>query len=180
MGEFTGGSDYYRNELINFSSTTTRCGARQAAIVAPGDASNYIPFALFREMTFTNSDPDALFYIPSPDPGNVHVDHCGNFVCTGLYNVVMRFETTFGLPVTYDSDFTIVSKDNEEPDASSSMSVPGCEEKEAWNAVMCPSNRDIGILTFESLDEDKLDRAVQPVWIQADTDSIQCKVLDEP
>ena len=178
-GEFTGGSDYYRNELINFESTTTACGSRQAAIAAPSGASNYIPFALFRETTFTNSDTDALFYIPSPDVENIHPDLCGNFVCTGLYNVVMRFEQTFGLPVSYDSDFTVVSQNNQEEDADSILAIPSCEAKTAWNAVLCPNSRDIGVLTFESLDEDKLDRAVQPVWVSANTDATQCPDEEE-
>lgn len=39
-----------------------------------------------------------------------------------------------------------------------------CVEKLTWNAYLC-TNPNLGVLLFESLDADKMDRSVQPVII---------------
>jgi len=48
--------------------------------------------------------------------------------------------------------------------ADVSNTYEGCTFKESWNAWHC-LNEKIGVLMFESLDADKLDRSVQPVHI---------------
>lgn len=57
------------------------------------------------------------------------------------------------------SSFQIISYNSKAAGAFSD-----CEKRSAWNAQIC-QNRNIGILLFESLDEDKNDRSVQPVII---------------
>ena len=55
------------------------------------------------------------------------------------------------------SQFQIVS-DKE----SAVNAYNNCELKPDWSAAFC-TNRNLGVLLFESLDADRLDRSVQPV-----------------
>jgi hypothetical protein len=41
----------------------------------------------------------------------------------------------------------------------------GCKQKKDWNAYMCVGNSNIGILLFESLDKDRFDRNIAPVFV---------------
>lgn len=43
--------------------------------------------------------------------------------------------------------------------------VDNCEQKSDWNAWKC-DNPDLGILLFESQDDDRMDRSAQPIFIQ--------------
>jgi hypothetical protein len=43
--------------------------------------------------------------------------------------------------------------------------VDSCEQMSDWNAWKC-DNPDLGILLFESQDDDRMDRSAQPIFIQ--------------
>lgn len=58
--------------------------------------------------------------------------------------------------------FTIIS-DNKL--STSAQVIPTCDLDRAWNAWLCDT-RDIGVMIFDNLDADRMDRAVQPVYIQ--------------
>jgi hypothetical protein len=74
------------------------------------------------------------------------------------------------LPNTFD-----IVADNKE-----SVSVQAfddiCEFKEAWNAWECAD--EFGVLLFDSLDEDRMDRSAQPIYIRNEDlcsiDGTQC------
>ena len=57
------------------------------------------------------------------------------------------------------ADWTLISDT-----AEVSETYEGCIFKESWNAWHC-TNNDIAVLMFESLDDDWMDRSVQPVYI---------------
>jgi len=40
-----------------------------------------------------------------------------------------------------------------------------CEQEKNWNAWLC-DNKELGILLFESEDDDKWDRSMQPIYIR--------------
>lgn len=46
----------------------------------------------------------------------------------------------------------------------SSQVIPGCSEMKEWNAYICDDDR-IGTLIIDSLDADRMDRSVQPVYV---------------
>ena len=50
-------------------------------------------------------------------------------------------------------------------ESTSVQVVRGCQQKAAWNGYMC-QNDDLGVLLFESLDDDRMDRSAQPLYIQ--------------
>ena len=115
--------------------------------------------------------------IPDPNPGWANPADCVEFTCTGLYNVVMRFEQAqfYGEDVArMPRSFSIISYDNKEPGSTSSSVIPECEPNDTWNAYLCSSTPNIGVLMFDSLDADRMDRSVQPVWIQANTGHESC------
>ena len=45
--------------------------------------------------------------------------------------------------------------------------VDGCKHMSDWNAWRC-ENTDLGILLFESMDDDRMDGSAQPIFIQDD------------
>ena len=117
--------------------------------------------------------------IPSPSPGWANPKDCVEFTCTGLYNVVMRFEDARTEWPLMPRSFYLISSDNDEPGSTSSAAIPGCQPEEAWNAYLCGATTPVGVLMFDSLDADRMDRSVQPVWIQANTGGEGCAPDDD-
>ena len=82
-----------------------------------------------------------------------------------MYNIVLYFENVSlqGLlrPLLPRSRFSIIS-DNKL--STSAQVIPNCELQRGWNAWLCETNK-IGVMIFDSLDDDRMDRAVQPVYI---------------
>lgn len=120
----------------------------------------------FIDTTFEDVAGDYFAYMHDPNPGLANLADCGDFVCTGAKNQIMKFTgnkyTGTVAPVADKTvtAFTII------PD------VPGyadkfdnCVLKKEWNAMMCVGNDKIGTLLFESLDDDRMDRNCAPVYI---------------
>ena len=81
-----------------------------------------------------------------------------------MYNIVMFFEGVQLRGVTrplLPPTFTVISNNIE---STSAQVIPTCEEERLWNAYKC-TVRDIGVMIFDNLDPDRMDRAVQPVYI---------------
>ena len=143
---------------------------------------DYIPYAEFLNPKFENLDIDSLVSIPDPPQSWANPKDCVDFTCTGLYNVVMRFEHSqfYGDDVAnMPRGFSIISYDNKEPGSTTSSVIPGCKPNDNWNAYLCSDKPKVGVLMFDSLDDDRMDRSVQPVYIQANTTDSDCKV-DSP
>ena len=165
-GALQGGRSTYRNvRLINFTSAEKSCsGARQAAIL-PFLAPDYTPYAEFTGLIFDNVAREALTWIQDPPQGWANLSDCVEFTCTGMYNIVMHFDQTVttGLNRPFvPSRFTIIS-DNKE--SVSAQAIDGCVKENQWNAWECSSDN-IGVMIFDNLDPDRMDRALHPVYIQ--------------
>ena len=84
---------YTRVEFKDFSSGTKACGAKMSTFAPWKSAADYVAFSEFKQATFDDTHPDAVTFMPSPSQGWVNWEDCGlDFTCTGLYNVVTRFE----------------------------------------------------------------------------------------
>lgn len=97
-----------------------------------------------------------------PNPGWANLADCGNFVCTGPKNTLYKFTNNkyIGVAPTPEKNFLII------PDIPGyTDKFEGCTKKKDWNAYMCVNNKNLGILLFESLDEDRWDRNVAPVFV---------------
>ena len=83
-----------------------------------------------------------------------------------MYNIALYFESvqTNGslAPSLPSGQFTIVS-DNKE--STSVQMIDSCSKQEKWNSWLC-QNDDVAVMIFDNLDDDRMDRAMQPVYIR--------------
>ena len=91
-----------------------------------------------------------MFGFGAPDPSWANPTDCGDFTCTGLYNVLVEMESTTysGIPMPFGMprDYQVTSNNAE---SVSAQVVPTCGFKPKWNSYMCQNN-DLGVLLFES------------------------------
>jgi len=109
-----------------------------------------------------NVSPDAMAYIMAPNPKWANLKDCGAFPCTGPLNILFSFlDTKYnkGSVMNHGKDFQIISNNT-----GLSPYLDNCEPYRKWNAYLCKSNS-LGIMLFESLDPDKVDRGMQPVYV---------------
>jgi hypothetical protein len=113
---------------------------------------------------FINVDQKAFAFIFSPPIRWAVIDDCGLFPCTGPKNILVKFSnvrfTGQTTPATVSSTFQIAGNN---PSALSAVS--GCSFVSAWNAYSC-TNQNLGVLLFESLDDDKTKRTVSPIVLR--------------
>ena len=152
----------YNNEFINFYPKT-QTGAQQNVICLGEKTSfNFIMPHMFRNTKMNNVSPDALAYIMAPPQKWANLKDCGAFPCSGPLNILFSFLDTkysTGSLLNNGKDFQIISNNT-----GLSPYLDTCEPKPAWNAYICKSNS-LGIMIFESMDDDTKDRGMQPVFI---------------
>ena len=128
----------------------------------------------FKNTKFNNVSENAVIYINDPNPSWANPTDCIEWPCTAPENVVLSFEGTQYLgsvrPVKTVSNFQIVSDVEEAVNA-----YQNCEMRPKWSAAWC-SNRNLGILLFESLDGDNEDRTIQPITFTNDVTGYKNKV----
>lgn len=93
-----------------------------------------------------------------PNPGWANLADCGNFVCTGPKNTFYIFTNNKYIGVAPIAEKTanfLVIPDN----PGFTDKFDNCVQKKEWNAYLCVGNPNVGILLFESLDEDRFDRS---------------------
>jgi len=115
----------------------------------------------FHDTVFTNVSADAMAYIYDPPQGWANVKDCGNFPCTAPQNTILSFKgTTFnGAQPSYAaSNFQVIPNN-----PGFSQYVPSCVKHEKMNAYTCQDDR-LGMLIFESEDDDTMDRSMQPIY----------------
>lgn len=150
-----------RNQFFNFDQQTVR-GNNQRILYLNTFEGDYFPLQEWTDTQFTNVAADQLAYIRPPPNGWAVIDDCGLWPCTGPKNVLMDFkDSTFqGTSPSYaSSSFQLISENSD-----FSQHPSNCTQYSNMNAYICDNN-DLGVLMFESLDADKFDRAVAPVYI---------------
>lgn len=129
-------------------------------------ASDYIPLHKFKNTKIRDVAANSFIHIEDPPQGWANPTDCGAFPCTAPDNVVLVFENTqysgTNRPAKSSTDFTIVSN---VPTATEAYA--GCETMNDWNVAYCNNDR-LGVLLFESLDGDTMDRSVQPIIITSE------------
>ena len=81
-----------------------------------------------------------------------------------MYNIVMHFDQTQAVGLNnpmLPQRFTIISNNKE---SVSAQAIPTCEIVNQWNAWIC-STDNIGIMIFDNLDADRMDRSLHPIYI---------------
>jgi hypothetical protein len=116
----------------------------------------------FFDTTFTDVDVPAFLW--DPPGGWANLDDCGDYPCTGPWNALLSFEGTTwtGSKPAWATDGTFqIIADN----PGFSQYVDGCTHDEPMNAWVCQAES-LGVLLFESLDEDRQDRSMQPIYVK--------------
>jgi hypothetical protein len=117
----------------------------------------------FYDTKFTDVKDGSLAYIMNPDPTWANLDDCGLYPCTGPRNALLSFQgSTFsGLkPKWAAPDFQIIANNSE-----FAPYIQTCEPQVPMNAYVCKAEK-MGILLFESQDEDRMDRSMQPIYVK--------------
>lgn len=160
-----------RNEFINFEATTKE--GRKNSIFASANQPDYTPMLQFYDTTFTDVDGDALAKLADPNPAWANVKDCGDWPCTGPLNVLYSFKNSKikgSTPGSVDTDFQIIANNEE-----FAPHVDGCSLESDQNAYFCQT-KTLGILLFDSLDGDRMDRTVSPVYIRKQGTDINNKL----
>jgi hypothetical protein len=124
----------------------------------------------FIDTTFEDVVGKFFAKMTDPNPGWANLADCGNFPCTGPKNTLYKFTNNkyigvAPVPEKYPN-FLVVA------DTSGyTTKFEGCTKKKDWNALLCVENQNIGILLFESLDPDNMDRNIAPVYVTNFDDS---------
>lgn len=127
------------------------------------DAHDLTPIVEFYDTKFIDVDQSAVGYFSGPDPGRANVKDCGDFPCTGKNNILLAFQDTtwFGTKPTWSrNDFQLIANND-----GFGPYVDGCTQDVVMNAYVCDERR-LGVLMFESMDEDRWDRSMQPIYVR--------------
>ena len=89
-GSWGGSSLMKDNKFIGYESKTTTCGGEQSAIVTNNVHPDYHPLTKFLRTEFKDVDESAMFSFGSPPEDWANHTDCGDFTCTGLYNVLVE------------------------------------------------------------------------------------------
>lgn len=106
----------------------------------------------FFDSKFTDVKEGAAAYIMDPLPGWAGLTDCGNYPCTAPKNALLTFQdTTFSgtKPRWATSDFQIIANNSD-----FAPYIESCEPQANMNAYVCEAEK-MGVLLFESLDEDR-------------------------
>lgn len=116
-GSWGGSSDIRDNKFIGYERKATTCGGEQSAIVTNDIHPDYHPKANFLRTEFNNVDESAMFGFGSPKQGWANHSDCGDFTCTGLYNVLVEMEDTTYTGITrvfnWRPDFQVTANNKE-------------------------------------------------------------------
>jgi len=116
----------------------------------------------FYDTEFHNVDGDALAWLMPPNTAWANIKDCGEFPCTAPLNVLFTFEDTSftgSKPSWATNDFQIIANNT-----GFAPYIDTCEPSTAMNAYVCQADK-LGVLLFESEDEDKVDRSLQPIYV---------------
>jgi len=160
------GKAYFRNlKFIDFAPSSDSKGTllRNTMIQLLKKSPDFITMQHFDNIEFINCESDALTYFFNPPQSWANLADCGDFPCTGPKNTIFSFTNikwTGGKQgANALKDFSLI------PDIKTySDKFPDCTKFEKINGYQC-TNNDLGILIWESLDPDSIDRSIQPIYI---------------
>jgi hypothetical protein len=150
------------NRFYSFNGKT-RYGRRQTAMALNPTASDYIPLQQFTNTRFHDVQAGALAYFQSPPKWWARLADCGQFPCTGPLNILYAFKGT-----RFTGSRPSVTKDTFQLIANNPGFAPyvkDCAADSDMNGYACTA-RSLGLLLFESGDDDKYSRSMQPIYVR--------------
>jgi len=163
-GHWEGYISVSNNEFRHFASTT-RTGKRNT-MIKNHPLPDHQQIQYFSNNKFVNCDQSNFAHISAPKAGWAGISDCGNFPCTAPLNVLWEFSSnTFegGNKVQefeMTGDFQIIANN-----PGFAPFAQNCVQMSAWNAYICRNDK-FAQIVFQSLDSDKMDRSMQPIYIQ--------------
>jgi len=159
-------NEYTNLTFVDFKKETLY-GLKNSIIGYPKSASDFAAPTTMRNSRFVNCAKESLGYLKDPNPKWANVKDCGNFPCTAPWNVVFRFLNTSweGGSITesnetqYAADFQIIPNN-----PGFSPAQDKCRLNKDLNGYYCEDDN-LGVLIFESRDEDWMDRSMQPIYV---------------
>ena len=131
----------------------------------PGCVNNHIfatnPYASDASAsTFTsnldliNVDPESIVFFNYPSDDWIGIDDCGGWYCTGINNAIIK-----------DTDGTLTGQSANLIPLNKGVFDPNtCTASAKQNAYIC-TEKEWGLLTFESLDADFNTRIISPIYV---------------
>ena len=159
--------NYYSQGIWNAEQASCS-GESQSAIGSQFNQPNYVPYIQMTNPVIDNVAQSAVAYFYPPDIAWVNIEDCGDFPCTANLNIIIRATSasnTGGAWNGFAGTFSIISSESTYAGYETHVgeTINGCNENSDWNAYFCDNMDDFGLLLFENLDEDAMDRAIQPV-----------------
>lgn len=127
-------------------------------------ASDIVMQHIFSNIVLNNVNVDRMIYIMDPPSNWINPTDCVGFDCTGPENVILSFVDAVTPSGTTAKNFDPVPFDYISSNAGLDGVLTQCKLKKDWNANSCTGD-DLALLEFESLDGDRFDRSVQPVFL---------------
>lgn len=123
----------------------------------------------FTDCEFINVEEGAMAYFEAPDDSWANLSDCGDFPCSGPLNTFLYLnDATFSgdttPTVTFSDQYLLPNNPGFSPYVDG-----GCIYTELMNGYVCSAvATDLGMLIFESLDDDSWDRSLQPIYMEMD------------
>jgi len=159
-----GGKGILTNNTFSYFKAKTVMGERQSVFQENKYNEDYTPMVVATGNTFHDVEDAAIADFIGLDPATANKKDCNEFPCTGRWNVLFSFKeskfTGTTKPSFSDSNFQIIANNT-----GFAPYMKACEPKFEWNAFICRESN-LAIMQFESMDADKMDRGVQPVYIK--------------
>jgi hypothetical protein len=153
-GSFRGVMTLDQITLSNFKAND---GCKSVyAIRSNNDLSDKSPYVTVSNVKLVNTDIDSIAYIDDPDQGNIGVDDCGNWPCTGIRNLLIKAtdSTLLGKPGVIIPNNPLLTK------------TKSCKLSTNGNSYQC-DDLHWGQVVFESQDVDKTARIFSPINLTA-------------
>lgn len=165
-GAWKGTYKLFRNTFRDFVYAVPGAG-RNAMIMSNPEGPDFQQQHWFYDNKFINTDQNFLAWAVDPQPGWANIGDCGNYPCTAPKNILWKFKNNHwsGADTKYTnpplgSDFQVIHNNTE-----FAPHISNCNAVEDWNGYSCQKPH-LGQLVFESMDLDKMDRSMQPVYVQ--------------
>eukprot|EP01016_Furgasonia_blochmanni_P011620 TRINITY_DN1532_c0_g1_i2.p1 TRINITY_DN1532_c0_g1~~TRINITY_DN1532_c0_g1_i2.p1 ORF type:complete len:283 (+),score=79.28 TRINITY_DN1532_c0_g1_i2:75-851(+) len=141
--------------IVNFKNEGDCRGS--SAFTSNSFASDETIVHFISKINVTNVTYDRLFNFDRPNPSWRTPDDCGDWDCTGLYNILVK-NTDGSLANGSSTPLSFV------PTSPFKTWTDDCTFNSKWEGYSC-STLDYGLLEFESLDSDKRTRLPSPINI---------------
>jgi hypothetical protein len=91
-GSFNGWFEYVECEFHGFTYSSSEVYSHRAIALAANP--DILQPAIFKKSKFVGCNFNAGLYIPNPLDSWAVIRDCGNFPCTGLKNIMLKFEAS--------------------------------------------------------------------------------------